>query len=335
MTDPGPDYLADQIYTGLRMTLGDSAVVDYPCKQIYHDPSKKLWYLPQSPGSDHRQQDVLGLLGEKYFDFICVSSPRMGPQKSLESLRKASHLPPLVFLDGEDDARIRYELAERYSVALYFKREYIWGGGKRVRRFKDYYNYLRSFHYNKGLFQSTYPLPFSAIVQEIPKVRASDRDIDVSFRGFAWSKDSRKRHKAYGILKGMEGCRFVGGIYTPKDPSSRVGHDEYYGELRRSKISVSIRGGGFDTLRFWEIPACKALLISERPDISIPHCFEHERHAVFCKEELSDLMELVRYYLSHEEERDRIASQGYEHLMKYHTCERRADYLLDICKNRL
>ncbi len=46
-------------------------------------------------------------------------------------------------------------------------------------------------------------------------------------------------------------------------------------------------------------------------------------------------MELVRYYLSHEEERDRIASQGYEHLMKYHTCERRADYLLDICKNRL
>jgi spore maturation protein CgeB len=107
---------------------------------------------------------------------------------------------------------------------------------------------------------------------------------------------------------------------------------DYYRLLSRSKIAVSVRGGGFDTYRYWEIVACKALLVSERPDIVIPNNYEHRRHAVFCKPDLSDLGALIRYYAAHEDERRSIVEEGYAHLLKYHTCERRAEYFLDICR---
>ena len=55
-------------------------------------------------------------------------------------------------------------------------------------------------------------------------------------------------------------------------------------------MALSIRGGGFDTIRYWEIVASKTLLISEMPDIVIPHNFEHGVHAIFCRPDLKDLM---------------------------------------------
>ena len=105
--------------------------------------------------------------------------------------------------------------------------------------------------------------------------------------------------------------------------------------MGRSKIALSLRGGGFDTLRYWEIVASKTLLVSEWPDIAIPHNFEHGKHAVFCRPDLSDLMEVVRYYVQHDEEREAITANGYAHLLKYQTCEQRAEYFLDICRRSL
>jgi hypothetical protein len=335
LTDPYPDYLADQIYTGLCKVLGWKYVVDFPFKAIYHDPEKMVWYLPQVPGENYLEEDIVGLLREKYFDFICISSPRQGQLGVLKLLSSKLKLPPIVIIDGEDDACIRYEIAEAYCVRLYFKREYIWANGRKVRRLRDFYNYVRSFRYNKELFRITHPLPFSAILESIPRAEKVQKDTDVSFRGFVWSKGSRKRARTFQILQQLKSVRFSGGIYTPKDMSCRMAPGEYYLEIQRSKLAVSIRGGGFDTLRFWEIPACKTLLLSERPDICIPAPFEHGRHAVFCKSDLSDLDSLVLYYLENENEREIIAERGYQHLIKFHTCEKRAEYFLDLCKKDL
>ena len=73
------------------------------------------------------------------------------------------------------------------------------------------------------------------------------------------------------------------------------------------------------------------LLISDRPEVLIPNDFVDRRHAVFCKRDLSDLEALVRYYLCEDAEREAIVAEGRAHLLKYHTCERRAEYFLGIC----
>jgi hypothetical protein len=43
--------------------------------------------------------------------------------------------------------------------------------------------------------------------------------------------------------------------------------EEFYRLLTRSKVGVSIGGGGYDTLRFWEILGNNCLLLTERIDI--------------------------------------------------------------------
>jgi hypothetical protein len=181
----------------------------------------------------------------------------------------------------------------------------------------------------------THPLPLSIILESIPKIESIEKDIDLSFRGLVWSRASRKRMLALQKLRRIESIRFSGGIYTPGNTTGRVNPDEYYREIMRSRIAVSIRGGGFDTCRFWEIPACRTLLLSEKPDIDIPGGFEDGKHAVFCQNNLSDLTGLVKYYLDHDEQRERITEQGYQHLLRHHACERRVEYFLNLCKKVL
>jgi spore maturation protein CgeB len=170
--------------------------------------------------------------------------------------------------------------------------------------------------------------------------------------------------KAVEILSRMDGVRFEGGIYAapddrkyklvhgtfrrlwtkladdgPASESDRNRHKspaDYYREIARSKIAVSIRGGGWTpSPRYYEIVAMNTLLISDTPEAEIPNNFVHRQHAVFCRPDLRDLESLVRHYLREEKEREIIAREGHAHLLKYHTCERRAEYFLDACRRLL
>ena len=51
------------------------------------------------------------------------------------------------------------------------------------------------------------------------------------------------------------------------DDRKLAGRQAYYDILRRSKVGVSIGGGGFDTARFWEILGNGCLLMTETIDI--------------------------------------------------------------------
>jgi spore maturation protein CgeB len=77
------------------------------------------------------------------------------------------------------------------------------------------------------------------------------------------------------------------------------------------------------------------MLLSDVPEAIIPNGFEDRRHAVYCKADLSDLADLVRHYIQEEAEREAIVNDGIAHLLKYHTCERRAEYFLGICQRAL
>src|SRR3989442_100361 len=97
-------------------------------------------------------------------------------------------------------------------------------------------------------------------------------------------------------------------------------------EIDASKIAVALRGGAeTPTFRYFEIAAFRTMLIADPPETGIPNDFVDRQHAVYCKRDLSDLEKLVHHYLREDAEREAIASAGYDHLGKYHTCERRAE----------
>lgn len=49
-----------------------------------------------------------------------------------------------------------------------------------------------------------------------------------------------------------------------------AGRAEFYTQLSRSKVGISVGGGGFDTARFWEILANNCLLMTEKIDVYEP-----------------------------------------------------------------
>jgi spore maturation protein CgeB len=122
---------------------------------------------------------------------------------------------------------------------------------------------------------------------------------------------------------------------SESDQRERKGPEGYYREIASSRIAVAIRGGGWMSPRYFEIVAMGAMLLSDKPEVLIPDDFVDRRHAVHCKPDLSDLDDLVRHYLREDQERETIATEGRAHLLKYHTCERRAEYFLEICQRAL
>ena len=105
--------------------------------------------------------------------------------------------------------------------------------------------------------------------------------------------------------------------------------------IAKSKIAIAIRGWGRDTVRRWEIPAFNTMMLECDCGILAPYPFVDKITCVRFKEDLSDLIEKIIYYLKHDDERKAIATRGHEHLLKYHTNEKRAAYFLDIVQREL
>ena len=85
-------------------------------------------------------------------------------------------------------------------------------------------------------------------------------------------------------------------------------------------------------MRYWEVPAVGSFMISQKPQFVIPNNFKHEKHIVFCQDDLSDLIELCEYYLKNDASREQIAKNGKKHLLNYHTDVKRAEYIIDIIR---
>ena len=106
------------------------------------------------------------------------------------------------------------------------------------------------------------------------------------------------------------------------------GHNvKYYTQIADSRRCISVPGGGFDTLRFWEILGLGSLLVSKRIAIEMPHPLVEGTHylAFDTFGELRDVLE--RSYRC-PDEADEIRARGSSWAMQFHTTRARAEYLL-------
>jgi len=358
LTDDALDYASDPLYAGLSRVLGNEQVVDYPYKRSFHDPEARLWCLAQRPGRRYSREEIVDLLRDRAFDLVCLASFRRESIDECARLFGQVPFPPMVFVEGEDGTDLRHDVVARFPIQVYFKRDYAWRMGSRLR---DLGALAWTFRGDRKLFERTVPFPLSIVMDALPDCTRVKKEIDVSYRGRA---SHPRRVKAVEILSRMEGIRFSGGVYASPDdrayklkagtlerlrtkvledaPASEADREKkespeaYYREIAASRIAVALRGGGRTaSLRYFEVVAMGAMLLSDQPETLIPNDFVDRRHAVYCKPDLSDLEALVRYYLREETEREAIVAEGRAHVLKYHTCERRAEYFLDVCARHL
>jgi hypothetical protein len=254
-------------------------------------------------------EKVLQQAAKGGFDAILYSDT-LGtlPREETQQILGAAGDTPLFILDMWDECGDMHDvLLERDGlthVAGYFKREMISGC---------------------PYPEHTWPLLFSYPEDRLPATLSwENRD------GILWAGKlmggARKLQLGW-LEKELPLVVEAGTPYTATAYAKRV-QDHLMG--------ISLPGNGFDTVRYWELPAHGTLLLAERPPLAIPHAFEDGKHAILF-ETVSELRDKARYYLAHREEAIAIAiaKAGHGHLREYHTGSARARQCIGQIQKRL
>lgn len=305
------DYGMDTLYHGLCTVIGKDNVVEYPWKPTLHGQhSENADNYPcvfDYTGTPATIDELVLQLQAGCFDFILFGDAfKMEHREEVRRLVNAVPDLPVVVYDTWDDCYTPMDLILHYidrpKVDLIFKREMLAG---------------------VAYGADTYPLPFGYQenfgVSDTQLVERADRT------PFWLGK------KEYGLrplyvrrLESIVGHSLEG----------RIDQSEYRQKLRTSLIGLSFFGSGFDTVRYWELPANGVMLLAERPPIVIPDNFEENVSAVFF-DDLADMEAKLDYYLNRPDEAAQIAANGHRHYRLYHTTTARARRFLGIVCHHL
>jgi hypothetical protein len=159
-------------------------------------------------------------------------------------------------------------------------------------------------------------LPFGIV--DVGFEPRAERDVDVAFLA---SPTSPERARVAEALRELE----RDGAVVQSATAANLPWTDYIELLSRSRIAVSVRGLGFDTYRYWEIPYAGALLLSETPRTIIPDNFVDGREAVFAPVER--LAARARELLN--EDTGAVAEAGRKKLLARHTSVQRAGTVLE------
>lgn len=299
---PRPHYGLDVLYDGLCTILGAETIIDFPQKPFLHgqrdDEFAHYGCFFNHPALNYSFEHILDLLQRNQIDCILYGDCERALDPVIgQTLAKTAKDIPIFLVDQLDESANMREKTCEYlgnaQVAGYFKREMLMCG-----------------HYGPNAF----PLPFAYPDARIPNNIESPRT-----RPLFWAGHQRAglRRLYLENLAAKRNLHFT----------ERFSPQEYGRILLETQIGLNFFGFGFDTLRFWELPAHGCLLLSERLPIHIPHPFQDGQEAVFF-DDLEDLHQHLDYYLDHPEKAAAIAHAGHKHLLQHHTASARARQLL-------
>ena len=309
ITHDVPDYGLDVLYDGLCAVLGADNVVEYPYKPSLHGvtPDQLAHYpcLFDLPGDAVAFEDLLAQLRAGAFDLVLYGDTdrRLAPEQA-RAVVEAAGATPMALIDAGDscqDSRVflrdHFDPAALFAV---FKREC-----------------LTCVDYGPDVF----PLPFAYPESRIPERMPEERN-----RMLFWAG-----HRLSGLRRlYLEQIATTFGLTF----ADRVEQEAYAATLLDARIGLNFFGFGFDTVRYWELPAHGCMLFSEKLPIRVPHNFTDGESAVFFTT-LGDLEERLRLYLNRHEKVAEIGVNGREHLLRFHTGSARARQLLGWAEQAL
>lgn len=115
--------------------------------------------------------------------------------------------------------------------------------------------------------------------------------------------------------------------FRMNDLSHYYSHDELGQVYSRSKIVFNNTINGDLNLRLFEGTACGALVLTDSVANGLEQCFTVGQELVVYQDD-ADLIDKIRYYLAHEDERISIADAGRQRTLHSHTYAARAQTLM-------
>ncbi len=328
-----------ELYEGLRHSLGDTNVVLHKPK-VYGTKGNRT--LPTGAMAD-------GEIRERIDEFDCILFFYCTfADKDFEYVLNRRTSAVKMYVDGVDDffvrrvyhnPEVRYYLKrELYKHAPSFPYTIAWG----TRYLYETAHIHPQINYKwiftkwaalsgiaiSGRYKKMRPLPMTVIPRD---VKSTEKKVyDLSFMGHINSIDRLAYANAAQRIAVELGLK----AYISKDylnPRPALGRDAYLKVLQSSKAGLSTRGIGYDTYRYWEIPCYGTALLSQRTPQVIPNNFVDGDSAMYFsgKEELN---QKVKRYIAKSDEWREIARNGQRQFFRYHTPEKRAEYILKLVK---
>lgn len=304
LVHPKSDYGPDVLYDGLSRVLGHGQVIDFPWKHTLHG------HLPEThahypcafdhPGEPWTGTQACEALQAGAFDAVLYADTlQLFDRELAQRVMAAAGDTPVFLVDLWDQCGDYSEAMRQYcgakQTAGQFKREVLAG-------------------LEQAYAPNTVPLPFAYSEAHLPESISFDaRD------GVFWAGQVQ-----YGARRlKLEWLRDRFGV----DIERKFPQEQYSAQLGACSVGLCIFGNGFDSVRYWELPAHGCMLLAERPPIHIPHNFVDGESAVFF-DDLADLEAKLDHYLNHPNEARAIAEAGHNHFLKHHTSTARARHLL-------
>jgi hypothetical protein len=315
------DYLQDAVFSGLLKLIGWKNLHTFSIYKNYILPIKKY---PRNIGYNKKSllTNRLAFNCLNKYDFVILGSCKPDALNDyLSILPKVGHNTKTIFIDGGDTESIGGDFARL-------------GGTKKQDQFeKLHFDFVfkREFLIENTFCKNIFPCPFAFNLDLIRNIPQSNYAYDVTF----WAVESHAiRTEALNLLNDKFDCNENGTTTNQNFYKYKRTGKKYLEELKKAKITLNFRGGGWDTLRYWEVPAIGGFMVSQKPRIVIPNNFDHEKQIVFIKDDLSDLIEVCEYYLKNEKKREAIAKSAELHTKKFHTDIARANYILNIISRK-
>lgn len=217
-----------------------------------------------------------------------------------------------VAIDYSDRPEINLECAQR--SALYFKMQFAREG------------YSPSKVLPGGFITNS-----EAVYDYLPHLRAiGDRKpkrYDVYGR-FGLEFAGEIRRKACSLLADQSEFHWEGSLQVKR-------YSVFLSEIARSKICIDLPGNGDFCFRLIDYFAVGACVIASPHHTSLHAPLVDREHIVYAKEDLSDLIELCKFYLAHDEAREALTRNSRDFFDRYLHREQLAAYYLRSCLEML
>ena len=151
--------------------------------------------------------------------------------------------------------------------------------------------------------------------------------IDVLGR-FSFEFQGELRARAVGMLSDARDIRYVGA-------GPRVRYSRFLREAASARLSLDLPGNGPFTFRVAEFLGLGTCLVAPRYVTALHERLEPGVHYVQIADDLSDLLDVCSYYLSHENERAKIARAGRDFFERYLHSDHLAGYYIRALLHRL
>ena len=301
------DYLAETIIEGLYKNN-----IDIYSSDLGNGIKEKDVYSDEEIIKHSKDCDFIFVIWGK------ITRNYPGPKYSL--LNHMNYHDKLVFIDGSEWTSTAHPMMNQVRDSKHnpkLRRGTPWVNEDMFKKSKWYF---KRECYEEDVERGIIPLLFGAVDRYFLNKNV-DKKYDI-FCSYGQVNDGL-RLETFNVCKKLKDEGYDVLI------ESGLPYEVFKEKLASSWIGVDAWGGGDCCARLWEVLANKTMAMTQEYNIEFPNDFSDGENIVKYKT-IDEFEVKVRKYLNDKKEMNRISNNGYQHLIDYHTSQKRVEYILGI-----